>query len=384
MKKKIIIIGGGFAGISAVKRLAISGLDLELTLLDKRECSDFLPVVPDIIGRAVNPRFLESRIKAELSKRKFNFVLDEVVAVDFESQTVKTVLSSYRYDFLLIASGSQTNFFGRQDLMHKVSVLNSVAHAKSLLGVLRENKFENLVVSGGGYTGVECATNLWLYCKQNKLVKKIYIIERAARILAPLPEWMKKDVEKSLKKMGIEILTNSTVETVEESLVKVSTGQLLEKCLLIWVSGVVTADFIQKLMVNKGTQGRLIVDEYLKINQNCFCAGDSAFFKQKDSVLRMAVQFALAQGDCAAKNIARSIKGENLKKFSPLDLGFILPLANNRSCGQICGFKVKGRLATLLHFSMCIFRLPGIKNKIGLMANLLNFKSAVNKGGKKC
>ncbi|MDD5477582.1 MAG: FAD-dependent oxidoreductase [Candidatus Omnitrophica bacterium] len=380
--KKVMIIGAGFAGLSAARKLAkcAGGLGLEVTLFDKKEYSAFLPLIPDCIGRRINPQFLLCNIGDFCRKLKIKLVCEEVAAVDFESKHVVTAASNYAYDFLIIASGSQTNFFSNQAAQNYAYALNNIDDAKKITAALKSNKFEHFIVCGGGYTGVEAAANLWLYFKKSGREKKIIIVERAASILGSLPDWMKTYAWDNLKSMGIEILANSVIEEIQEDKVRVSARPAFEKAMLIWVPGVRTADFIQKLPVKKNPQGRIVADEYLRVNPHCFCAGDTAFFGDKNNFLRMAVQFAISQGSHAAVNIIRSIKNLPLEKFRPLDLGYIVPLANNRSCGEVFGLKVKGLLATLLHFMMCIFRLQGLSNRWGLVCNLLN----TGQGGERC
>jgi NADH dehydrogenase len=367
---KIIIIGAGFAGLSAAKRLSGFNSGLRITLFDKKDSSDFLPLLPDAIGRRINPDFLAGKISDLSGKENLDFIKEEVIAVDFESRQVVTSNSSYTYDFLVIASGSQTNFFANRDAQNHAYALNSVDDAKRILNALKEDKFENFIICGGGYTGIEAASNLRLYCRKKGITAKIVIVERAPEILAPLPGWMKSYVRANLESMGIEILVNSVIESIQESRLAVSGNRIFEKAMLFWVPGVRTADFIQKLPVEKNPQGRIVVDEYLKFKEDCFCAGDTAFFTKKGGSLRMAVQFAIAEGDHAALNIIRRIKNLPLKKFIPRDLGYIIPMANNKSCGVVFGFNLKGVLPTLLHFIMCIYRLSGLKNKIGLVGNL--------------
>ena len=255
---------------------------------------------------------------------------------------------------------------------------------RRIIKALKTDDLKNFVICGGGYTGVEAATNLWLYAKKNGGNKNIVIVERAPTILGPLPEGMKKYVERNLKSMGIEILTNVVIENLQVNQVSLSTGQVFNQAMLIWVPGVKTAEFIQKLNISKSPQGRIIVDEYLRAGQNCFCCGDTAFFGDKDSFLRMAIQFAITQGDQVAKNIIRSIKNMPLKKYRILDLGYIIPMANNKSCGRVLGLNVSGCFATFLHFSMCIFRSLGWKNRWGLICNLFKSLPAGRQGGGKC
>ena len=368
---KIIIIGAGFAGLSAANRLSKCNLDLEVTLFDKKEFSDFLPLVPDVIGRKLKPEFLAFKVGDLLRKQKVYFIKEEVISVDLESRQVITSSSSYAYDFLLIASGSRTNFFANQNAQDYAYALNSVNDVKDIVGALQGNEFDNFIICGGGYTGIEAASNLWLRCRKSGVANKIVIVERAPDILGPLPDWMKIYVRDNLKTMGIEILVNSVIESIKERRVVVSGNRIFEKAMLVWVPGVRTADFIQKLAIEKNPQGRIIVDEYLRFKQNCFCAGDTALFTKENNFLRMAIQFAIVEGDQAADNIIRLIKEFPLKKFIPLDLGYIIPMANNKSCGRVFGLNLKGLLPTLLHFTMCVYHLKGVRNKAELIGDLI-------------
>ena len=375
--KKIMIIGAGFAGLSCARRLSRSDLGMEIILFDRKRKFNFLPLIPDCLGRGINSEFLVNDIVSLCRKSKIRFIRQEVSSVDLEIGQIWAGSTTYAYDYLVIASGSQPNFFSNPDALAYGHSLNNVMDVQGIISCLKEDSFENLIICGAGYTGVEAATNLWLYFKKKGMLKKIIIVERAPTVLGPLPDWMKDYVARNLKSMGIEVLTNSVIEKIWPDKLLVSGGREFPHSVLIWVPGVKTAEFVQKLDIPKNPQGRIVVDGYLRANRNCFCVGDTAFFGSKNSFLRMAIQFAITQGDQAAKNIIRSIKNMPLKKYRPLDLGYIIPLANNKSCGQVLGLNVSGSLPTFLHFSMCIFRSVGLKNKIGIISNLI-------KGGLKC
>lgn len=369
--KKIIVIGAGFAGLVAAKKLARCGQELEITLIDAKVTADFLPLAPDCIGRGIHPEHLTISVVEFCRKHKINFIKAHVTGVDFGNRRVFCDSCDLSYDYLLIASGSQTNFFSDLGAQSYAYALNSVEQVKKIIAGLKSNKFNNFIICGGGYTGIETATNLWRYFKRHNQHKKIMIVERAPSILGPLPDWMKIFVQNNLAQMNIEILANAVVEHVQKDRVKISGRAEFEQAMLVWVPGVRTADFIQKLVVAKSPQGRILVDEYLKVNESCFCAGDAAFFGSEHNFLRMAIQFAISQGARAAGNIIQSIQGGELKKFRPLDLGYVIPLANDRSCGIVFGFKLKGMLPTVLHFMMCIYRSWGWKSRWGLICDLL-------------
>jgi NADH:ubiquinone reductase (H+-translocating) len=372
MKKKILIIGCGFAGCFAGYFLSRHKKDLEVTMIDRKETLDFLPMLPDVVGRGIDPEFLTYPINTLTSRLGVTFINDEVKSIDLNNNMVITSRNSLGYDYLLISSGSETNFYGNDQIRKYSYKLDSAADIKTITAAISKKGFASYIISGGGYTGVEIASGLRMFLNEKSLHKKIIIVERAASILGPLPEWMKEYTLNNLKNnLGINIITNTVVDTVAEEKVILSNGQTFEPAMLIWVAGVRTADFIQNLNLEKNPQGRIKVDEYLKIKDNCFIAGDCAYIHHGDGYLRMAVQFAIYQSLTAASNIISSIRGGRLRRYQPIDLGYIIPMANNRSCGQVMGMNVKGAAATALHFLMCIYRSPGLRNKLGVINNLI-------------
>ena len=309
MKKKVLIIGCGFAGCFAAHFLARHKRDIEVTVIDRKETLDFLPMLPDVVGRGIDPEFLTYPISALTSRLGLTFINDEVKSADLYANTVVTSRKNLEYDYLLICSGSETNFYGN-DQMRKYSYkLDSVSDVKTITAAINKKDFDSYIIAGGGYTGVEIASGLRVFLNKKSLHKKIIIVERSASILGPLPEWMKEYALNNLKNnLGISIITDTVVDKVTEEKIILSNGQMFEPAMLIWVAGVRTADFIQNLNVEKNPQGRVKVDEYLKIKDNCFIAGDCAYVYHGNGFLRMAVQFSIYQSLAAASNIISSIR----------------------------------------------------------------------------
>jgi NADH dehydrogenase len=369
--KKIIVIGGGFAGLSALSVLCRSRRQgLEVTLINEKDKSSFLPMLPDCLGRNICPEYLLFDLKEFSAKKHFNFIPDKVSAVNLDKKEVVISGKSLNYDFLIVASGSETNFYGNDEIRGNSFKLDDAQDAGLIRKALEENNYDSFLISGAGYTGIEVATNLRVYLKKRKINKKIIIIEHAPAILGPLEQWMKDYVADNLKRLGIEVLLNSSIEKVEGGKIELVGGISFDNSMLIWAAGVKTSDFIQKLNIEKNPQGRIKVDEYLRVNNTCFAAGDTAHFSHKENFLRMAVQFAIVQGECCAKNIIRSIEGKKLIKFRPVDLGLIIPMANNRGAGKVLGIKMKGFLPVFFHYVMCIYRSYGLKNKLGILKDL--------------
>jgi len=366
--KKVIIIGGGFAGLAAAQRLAYSGYrkELNIILIDRSGYFNFLPMLPDVIARDIPVRYLSFDLGILGKSLGFELIKDNVIGLDLNSRIVFTTSASLNYGYLLIASGSETNFYGNEQIKKYAYKLDDTQDAQKIRRALIENDYDSYIVSGGGYTGIEIASNLRIYLNKMGKNKRVIIVERAPGILGPLPAWMKAHVANNLKKLEIELYVNTVIEGIEGNRVLLSTKEELNPAMLIWAAGVRTADFIQVLENEKNPQGRIKVDEYLRLNDNCFVAGDAGYFTWGGNALRMAVQFAITQGDCAARNIIRSKKGAGLVKYKPFDFGYIIPLADNDSCGSILGVDMKGVVPTLLHFFMCVLRSYGLKKRVQL------------------
>ncbi len=369
--RRVVIIGGGFSGLFAARRLRKSDPNIEITLIDKKQGSDFLPTLPDCLGRGIEPQYLTYDITDMAQRLRFQFINDEVTAVDFYKKEVTLKNRVLSYDFLLIASGSETNFYGNENIQKYAYKLDDANDVRTICRVLKGDAYSAYIIGGGGYTGVEVATNLRCFLGKDKKAGKVVIVERAPSILGPLPEWMKKYVSDNLKVLDVEVFVDSAIEKIDGEKVYVSGARVFDNAVVIWAAGVKTAAFIQNLTVDKNPQGRIKVDEFLRLNENCFAAGDAAFFSYNNAYLRMAMQFSIVEGDLAAKNIINSIKGRKLKKYRPIDMGYIIPMANNRSCGVIMGFNLKGLLPTIFHFIMCVYRSFNWRNKFGIIKGLI-------------
>jgi len=364
---KVLVIGGGFAGLSAVRELRRHGIKLEVSLIDGKENSEFLPLLPDVIGRGVESKYLCYPIKDLSLKYDFYHINGQVLELFPDENKAAYSYGMLYYDYLLLAGGSETAFYSKENLKESAFRLDNVEDAEKIKAAVGAGEYSSYVVAGGGYTGIEIATNIRLLLKKTGNAGRVVVVEKAEKILGQLPEWMKKYAGRNLSKMGIEVITDASVEDFTGSTVTLSDSSVFKEAMLIWSAGVKTPEFVQKLNVAKGKQGRIMVDEHLRFAEGAFAAGDTAEFRTNKGPIRMAVQFSLAEGRLAARNIIRAIEGRPLLKYRPVDLGFILPMANNSSCGTVLGLDVTGPIATFLHYLMCLYRLTGMENKLALL-----------------
>ena len=152
--KKVVIIGCGFAGVSAAGRLSRFKREVEITVIDRNPYFNFLPLLPDVIGRDIEPDYLRFPIRALSKKWGLTFFEEEVTSVNLEKNSVITSRQNLTYDYLLIAAGSETNFYSNNEVKQYAWKLDDAADAASIRKTLDENDFDSYIISGGGYTGI--------------------------------------------------------------------------------------------------------------------------------------------------------------------------------------------------------------------------------------
>jgi len=368
MKKHIVIAGCGFGGVAALRRLSVCSDQFRITVIDKKTTFDFLPLLPDMVSRDLSRAFLTVDIAGLCRRHSADFINQEIVTLDHQTHTLRTKQSSINYDQLIIASGAETHFYGNTDLARNAMPLRSVQDAQNLKDVIAHETFEHFFIAGGGYTGIEIATHLKRWMKSRHITASVHIIEKADSILGPLPAWMKKYTLKQLEQMGVDLLCGTTVRSVDGQYLILSDDSRYPNALVVWVAGVKMPAFIEQLDSEK-IQNRLKVNPFLQVRDNLYAIGDCAAFMDHDKPLRMAVMFAIGQGRCAADNIIRSYRNKPLIPYHPVDLGYIIPTANNRSSGVVLGRGLKGVLPTLLHYTISAYRSYGWRNRLGVLSH---------------
>ncbi len=367
----IVIIGGGFAGLEAARVLSgkrkVLG-DRRVIIVDPKVSFDFLPVLPDVCGSFVPKDHVTLNLREYLESIKVNFENDEVVKIDTKKKEIllknNTVLG---FEYLILACGSITNFYGQSDIERRSLKLDSVDDALVVLNTVSTYPAKKFLIVGGGYTGVEIASNLAMFLKKKRIKKySVNIIEKGEDILGALSQGTKDYCRINLSALRVNIFTESSIKEITDAEVTLSNGTVFKDYIIIWSAGVHTPEFVRKMDFDKDGQGRLLVDRSLKFSDGCFAAGDVAAFRYKGKVLRMAVQFSLAEARVAALNIVRLIMGKKIAKYRPIDLGFLVPLSNKKAIGKVLLLPIVGWAGWVCHYAMCIYRSVGIKNKLGI------------------
>lgn len=366
--KTVVIVGGGFAGLAAARRL---GRTFRTVLIDPRATSDFLPLLPDIVGGRLAGATTQYALAEAACRFGVQHVRERVAAVDVPGRRVRTSQSEFEFDHLVLACGSVTEFHGTEGAAEHAYTVKSAMDAERLSEAVGERRWRRVIVCGGGYTGVEIATHVKNRFRRVGDERPVMIVEALPQILTGMPDGYRRYTEANVKHMDIAMLTDTTIKKVgAEGEVRLSNGEEYSSALVAWSAGVKVPSLVTGVELATGRGGRIRVDDHLQFAPGCFAVGDAAHVERNGAALRMGIQFSLMGGYCAAENIVRHEDGRVMRRFNPMDPGYIIPMANNRSCGTILGVALYGRLATMLHYFMCAYRTWGLRNRARLLREL--------------
>ncbi len=372
MKPHVVILGAGFAGLWAARALSRRAAEgtLAVTVVNPRPTSDFHPLLPDVVGGRV--RLASATYDLHAAADRWNLTFRQAAAhhVDADARTVDTDAGRIPFDYLLLATGANTNFHGRDDLQATALTLDTAEDTQRILRAATTRPAQTFVIAGGGPTGVEVASNLRLRCHPAR--PRIVLAEYLSRLCGLLPPSHGRYILRNLRRMGIEVRLETTVENIDGKDVRLSDGERLPHAQLIWAAGVAPGEVAQSLPGGQNA-GRAATDETLRAGEGIYAAGDAAGFTRpgEQQPIRMSVQHAIGGGTQAARNILREIDDKAPEPFRPLDLGYIVPMANGRSCGVALGVPVFGAPATGLHYLMSGFRSQSVPNIRGVLCDAL-------------
>jgi NADH:ubiquinone reductase (H+-translocating) len=383
MKKKLVIVGGGFAGVRLIRALGRAASRLEITLVDRREEAVFLPLLPDVVAGKVSLDRLLFGLKDFCGRRGVEFI-NTAVAGFADPHTL--LLSGGRrlsFDLLVLAAGAEPNFHGNRSAREIALTLAGKADAarlrKRLEEVLSRGPGHTFLVVGGGYTGVETASAL-VYAgrraaRSGTAPFTVRILELAPEILGNLPEGIAVPARREVKRLGIEVTLSARIGEIGDDRIEVN-GEEIRDCTLIWSAGMKAVDLAGELDFPRDKQGRLEANDDLTLPGagHIFALGDTACFTAGDRPLRMAVQFSWAEGIKTARNIRRILKGKRPRPYRPFDYGYLIPCASGKAWGLILGIRVSGRLGSFFHYFMCVLRTLSWRNRFLLVLELAGLK----------
>ncbi|HLK94714.1 MAG TPA: NAD(P)/FAD-dependent oxidoreductase [Nocardioidaceae bacterium] len=388
-RKRVVVLGGGFGGLSAVR--AMRKLDAEIILVDRHAYNTFQPLLYQVATAGLNPGdityFLRSRHARQQNMR---FIKGDVLGVDPLARRVDLDQGlSVDYDYLVVATGVTTNYFGVPGAEEHALALYTRAQALAV----RDKMFTDLeraarqhqphdlrvVVVGGGATGVEMAGSLAelrnqsaaaLYPELDTDRMHITLVEMAPQLLSPFPARSQRYARRALEKRGVQLLLSTTVKEVRPDGVVVDDGEFIEAGMVIWASGIKVPEMVGEWGLPQGRAGRIDVGPDLRVKgfDNIFAVGDIAISPE---VLPQLAQPALQGGKHVGKQIGRLLEGEETEAFRYFDEGILATIGRSSAVAKIPYLPpINGFPAWLIWLFVHIMYLLGNRNRFATIANL--------------
>lgn len=392
----IVIIGGGFAGVALAKKL--SKQDVQVVLLDKHNYHTFQPLLYQVSTGGLEPDSIAYPIRKILKDfPNFHFRLAEVHEIDTENNTVNTNIGDLKFDYLVVASGSKTNYFGNSEIEKHSMSMKTIPQSLNLRSLILEN-FEdalltsdlnernalmNFVIVGGGPTGVELAGAL-AEIKKGILPKdypdldtrlaQINIIQSGDCILKGMSVKASSKAEDFLEKLGVQIWKNTRVTNYDGKTVTTNSDLTFQAATVVWAAGVKGATIKGLDAEEFITRGnRLLVNEFSQIKgyNHIFAVGDIACMITDEfpNGFPMMAQPAIQQGDQLGDNLLNLIEDKPTKPFVYKDKGTMATIGRNKAVVDMRKFKFQGIFAWYVWMFVHLFFLIGFRNRMVVFIN---------------
>ena len=400
-KKRVVIVGGGLGGLRLAEDLYGSGM--QVVLIDKNNFHQFPPLIYQIASAGIDPSSISFPFRQIFRKRKdFYFRMAEARMVDTEKKILQTSIGKIDYDYLVLAAGATTNFFGNKNIEEWAIPMKTVPEAMGLRNALLSN-FEraltcateeerqellNVVIVGGGATGVEIAGALsemkryvipYDYPDMDSSLMHIYLIEAGDRLLAGLSQESSQKAYDFLKSMGVDIQFGKMVTDYRDHKVVMKDGTEIPTRTFLWVSGIRANAMPGIDESHLGRGFRFKVDEFNRIpgvedvfaiGDQCLQTSDAAYPNGHPQVAQVAIQ----QAKNLAKNLKRIDKGADnsqLTAFHYNNLGSMATIGRNKAVVEIGKFRSQGFFAWVLWLVVHLRSILGVKNKVMVLLNWL-------------
>ena len=392
---RVVIVGGGFGGIQLAKSLRDK--EVQVLMLDKHNYHTFQPLLYQVATGGLEPDSIAFPLRKIFKQHKNVFFrVANVEKVNPETNTIITNIGGVQYDFLVIATGSTTNFFGNEMIENHSMPMKSIPEALNLRSLILQSFEEallkdsinaqealmNFVIVGGGPTGVETAGAL-AELKMHVLPSdypdldlrrmQINLVESNERILSGMSVQASEMSNAFLKEMGVVIRTNDAVVSYDGHNAVLRSGKTLETANLIWTAGVKAALFegLEKAELFRG--GRVIVDHHnlVKGYQNIYAIGDVAAMitEEYPNAHPGVAQVALQQAKNLSKNIINIINNRKLKAFKYFDMGSMATVGRNKAVVDLPYIRFQGFFAWFVWMFLHLLFLVGFRNKMVVLIN---------------
>jgi NADH:ubiquinone reductase (H+-translocating) len=391
--KRIVIVGGGFAGLAAAH--ALRHADAEIVLIDRRNHHIFQPLLYQVATAVLSPAEIAAPIRQlEVKQRNLNVLLAEVTSVDLASRTVDASLPGagvrkVSFDYLVVATGMRPSYFGHDDFARYAPGLKSLNDAETIrakilgafeLAEATEDESERarqmtFVLVGAGATGVELAASLaemvTVTLRRNfrridPAKSTIILLDGAKRVLPTFAEYLSRKVSKRLKKLGVQVLTDVRVETVDAQGV-VAGGRRIPSATVLWTAGVAASPIPKMLGTKTDRVGRALVGPALNIVEapGVFVVGDAALIMQNGHPVPGVAQAAIQEGRYVGRLIAKELKGRKVKRpFRYFDKGSMAVVGKNYAVLERGWLRTSGFLTWLVWALVHVLSLPQLQNRL--------------------
>lgn len=397
---QLILIGCGFAGLELIKKL--NKKPINITVLDKNNYFNFQPLMYQVASGGLGPDAIAYPLRKIISKMpNVNFRMAEVEEINLENKEVQTTIGNMHYDYLCIATGAQTNFFGNADLEKYSMQLKSIPDALDLRSdILQEfekalstsetgkiERYLNFVVVGGGPTGVETAGALAEiknevlpadYTELDASKMQVYLIEAAPKVLSAMSEKSSIMAKKYLEELGVKVILNTAVKTydAQQGLLTLSNGETLHTDTVIWSAGVKgkTITGVPDEYITRGNRYKVDAYNRLEGREDVFVIGDIAFSTFDEAYPNghpMVGTVAQQQGRLLAQNILNILANKPLKPYRYFNMGSMATIGRHKAVLEVFGIKLQGYTAWLGWMFLHLMLLVGFRNRLVVFVNWL-------------
>ena len=387
---RILVVGGGFAGISLIKKL--KNKPFQVVVVDKNNFHQFQPLLYQVATSGIEPDSIVFPLR-KLFKgyRNVFYRMAEVITIKTESNTVITNIGTINYDYLVIATGSDTNFFGLKDVQSNSVGMKTIQEALDIRSIILQNlekavvtcndaerdALTNFAIIGGGPAGVETAGAMAEFKKYilpkdypelDATMMSIYLVEAGSELLSSMSPKSTKNSFDYLKQMDVDVRLNTVVQAYDGLTIKTDQEAILQAKTVVWTAGVKgnVPLGIHQDTIGKGN--RIQVDNYLKIKgyENIYALGDIALMStdKYPNGHPMVAQVAIQQGKLLAKNIVAHHEKKKLYSFTYKDRGSLATVGKRKAVADLGNLKFGGFFAWILWSVVHLISISGFKNKL--------------------
>ena len=388
---RVVIIGAGFGGFWAVRKLSKG--PVEVVLVDRNNYHTFFPLLYQVGTAELEPGQIIYPVRSFLRNRpNIEFLMDEVKKIDWNNRTVECESHWLTYDFLILAVGSAPHFFGVAGASENAMPLRSLEEGIDVRNHILQcfekavhepdlairQRLLTFAIVGGGPTGVEFTGALSElvsgpirkdYPTLDFQTVKIVLLEAANRLLPGIPEKLSQYALDQLHRKGVDVRLEAVVDEVTEHAVWLKEGEQIPTETVVWTAGVRGSSVSEssELLVNR--RGQVIVSPTLQVanHSEVYVVGDSASLEENGGPLPMIAPVAMQQGEAAARNIIRQIKGQEPIPFYYKNMGMLAVVGRNAAVADLGRVKFTGFMAWALWLAVHIYRLLGFRNRLQVL-----------------